>query len=66
MTIMLNGTPTATPAGSTLADLLAALQLPERGIALAVDGEVVHRHAWPTTPLTEQSRVEVVTAMQGG
>ena len=66
MMIMLNGKPAATPAGSTLADLVTAMQLPGRGIALAVDGEVVHRHAWPATHLTEQSRVEVVTAMQGG
>lgn len=66
MMIILNGTPTPTPPGTTLADLATARQFPARGIALALDGEVVHRRAWPTTALTEQSSVEVVTAMQGG
>ncbi|HET7477063.1 MAG TPA: sulfur carrier protein ThiS [Dermatophilaceae bacterium] len=66
MRITVNGTPTDVSAGSTLADLVAALGLPARGIALAVDGEVVHRQHWPTTALLDRSAVEVVTAMQGG
>ncbi len=37
-----------------------------RGVAVAVDGEVIPRSAWEATPLHEGSRVEVVTAVQGG
>ena len=66
MMIVLNGSPAPVEPGSTLADLVASLALPERGIALAVDGEVVHRGAWASTALADQARVEVVTAMQGG
>ncbi len=66
MNIVLNGEPAHVVPGSTLADVVAALALPDRGIALAVDGEVVHRQSWVTTTLTDQARVEVVTAMQGG
>ncbi len=66
MIVFLNGAPELVEPGSTLADVVATLALPDRGIALALDGEVVHRQAWAMTALTERARVEVVTAMQGG
>ena len=37
-----------------------------RGVAVAVDGEVVPRSSWEQTELTEGQRVEVVGAIQGG
>ena len=37
-----------------------------RGVAVAVDGEVVPRSAWQTTALRDGQRVEVVGAIQGG
>ena len=36
------------------------------GVALAVDGAVVPRGTWASTPLREGSAVEIVTAVQGG
>jgi sulfur carrier protein len=35
-------------------------------VAVAVDGEVVPRAAWPRTPLSSGQRVEVLQAVQGG
>ena len=37
-----------------------------RGIAVAVDGEVVPRSEWDKTTLQEGQQVEVVGAIQGG
>ena len=37
-----------------------------RGVAVAVDGEVVPRAALETMALRDGQRVEVVTAIQGG
>jgi sulfur carrier protein len=37
-----------------------------RGVAVAVNGEVVPRSAWETTGLHPGDRVEVLTAAQGG
>ncbi|MFL5823175.1 MAG: sulfur carrier protein ThiS [Solirubrobacteraceae bacterium] len=37
-----------------------------RGLAVAVDGEVVPRAEWGATPLGEGARVEIVAAVQGG
>ena len=42
------------------------LPLDARGVAVAVDGEVVPRAAWQTFALDADARVEVLTAMQGG
>lgn len=64
--VNVNGAERELPAGSTLADLIAQLTESARGIAAAVDGEVVPRRAWPDTPLADGSVVEIVTAVQGG
>ncbi|WP_127499766.1 sulfur carrier protein ThiS [Actinoplanes solisilvae] len=37
-----------------------------RGVAVAVNGEVVPRSTWAATPLTDGDAVEVLTAAQGG
>lgn len=64
--IHVNGEPSAVAPGTTVLELLHAIQAPERGVAVAVDGEVVPRGAWPQTALADEARVEVVTAVQGG
>ncbi len=37
-----------------------------RGVAVAVDGEVVPRSEWGSTSLTDGAHVEVLQAVQGG
>lgn len=66
--ITLNGEPAALGAGESIAALLEHLELraDARGVAVAVDGEVVPRAAWRTFRLPDDARVEVLTAMQGG
>ena len=68
MNLVLNGRPAELPDGATVADALAQLDLPGagRGIAVAVDAEVVPRGQWPATPLHDGARVEIVQAVQGG
>jgi len=66
--ILVNGRDSDLRAGTTVQAAVAGLGIdPEaRGIAVAVDGEVVPRAAWPTFALAADARVEVLTAMQGG
>jgi len=66
MTITVNGDRCEFPPGATLADLVTQLVPSARGVAAAVDGEVVPRRAWPDTRLADGSVVEVVSAVQGG
>jgi sulfur carrier protein len=66
--IRLNGQSSDVRAGATIATALGSLGVePDaRGVAVAVDGEVVPREAWRSFVLAEDCRVEVLTAMQGG
>ncbi len=66
MTVTVNGDQRELAPGTTLADLVAQLVPAARGVAAALDGEVVPRRAWPATPLADGAVVEVVTAVQGG
>jgi sulfur carrier protein len=54
--------------GGTVADLVAELGVPAsgRGVAVAIDGEVVPRGAWAQTAVPDGAAVEIVTAVQGG
>jgi sulfur carrier protein len=53
---------------ATLEMLLAekAIDTGQRGIAVALNGAVVPRAAWPKTPLRPGDSVEIVRARQGG
>ena len=50
---------------TTVADLLAGLGMPDKGIAVAVDWAVIPRSEWHLA-LADGAKVEVVTAVQGG
>jgi sulfur carrier protein len=66
--IVLNGEGSDVRAGETVAGVLRRLGLAQdaRGVAVAVDGEVVPRAAWQSFALSDGARVEVLSAMQGG
>jgi thiazole synthase len=68
MRIELNGDPTLLPDDSTVAAAVSAsgTSLERRGLAVAVDGEVVPRSEWDQTRLADGQNVEVVAAIQGG
>jgi sulfur carrier protein len=55
-------------AATTLEALLAekAVDTGQRGIAVALNGAVVPRAAWPATRLNPGDNVEIVRARQGG
>jgi len=65
--IFVNGEPRER-AGATIAELLRDLGVEDRprGVAVAVDGEVVPRAEWPERRVNEGERVEALSAMQGG
>ncbi len=65
-TIVLNGEPSEVAPGTTVAGLVASLAGTGTGVAVAVNGEVVPRGAWPGVQLGAGDRVEVLTAVQGG
>jgi len=68
MRVELNGEPVSLQEGATVRAAIEAsgAASPERGVAVAVDGEVVPRSEWDGTRLEEGQSVEVLAAIQGG
>jgi sulfur carrier protein len=68
MLINVNGEDRQLAAGATLASVIELLDVaPQaRGVAVALNGEVVARGRWGETPVPDGARVEVVAAIQGG
>ena len=68
MKVELNGEPVALPEGAAVTDAVQAsgAEGDLRGVAVALDGEVVPRSEWGRTHLSEGQKVEVLAAIQGG
>lgn len=64
--ITLNGEEHVIEPGATVASLLDALGTGNRGIAVAVDGEVVSRSTWGERSLAGGERVEILSIARGG
>jgi sulfur carrier protein len=66
VTVLVNGEPRELVDGTNVADVVRTLTEAERGVAVAIDGEVVPRSVWSATALADGQRVEVLRAVQGG
>ena len=68
MTVELNGEPVDLAPGARVRDAVerAGAGGERRGVAVAVDGEVVPRSEWDATELAEGQKIEVLKAVQGG
>jgi sulfur carrier protein len=52
--------------GETVGALLERLGVVPRGVAVALDGEVVPRSRWDETMVPDGASIEIVTAVAGG
>ncbi|KES07232.1 thiamine biosynthesis protein ThiS [Streptomyces toyocaensis] len=66
VTISVNGERREIEPGTALDVVVTTLTAAASGVAAALNETVVPRAQWPTTPLAEGDRVEVLTAVQGG
>ena len=68
MNVILNGEPHSLRESASLSDAVAAsgAEPGGRGVAVAVDGEVVPRGGWDGFELRDGQRIEVLQAVQGG
>lgn len=66
MKVQLNGANHVLSDDANVADAVSALTTADRGVAVALNGEVVPRTEWQSTRLREGDRLEVLTAKQGG
>ena len=66
MKVTINGTARELAAAASVGDAVRLVTASASGVAAAVNGEVVRRGCWDTTPVSEGDLVEVLTAVQGG
>jgi sulfur carrier protein len=64
--LTVNGETRGVAEGTTVAALVAELDLEPRGVAVAVDGEVVTRRTWGERVLRPGEQVDVLSIAQGG
>ncbi|MCQ2159466.1 MAG: sulfur carrier protein ThiS [Bacteroidales bacterium] len=65
MKIYINRQETETSA-TTVQELAQSLNLPERGVALAINNAIVQRSQWAQTTLGEDDRITIIKAAFGG
>ena len=63
--LTVNGSAVTLDAGVDVAALLAHLELPDCGVAVAIDGVVRPQGRW-NQPIPDGAVVDVLTAVQGG
>jgi len=66
VTVWVNGDERDLAAPATVEALVVEIAPWRKGVAVALNGQVVPRDAWAGTWLTEGDRVEVLSAVQGG
>ncbi len=68
MNLLINGQPRTfeLPPAATVQDLLAALGLKQDRVAVEHNGSIVSRPAWPTTPVADGDKFEIVHFVGGG
>jgi sulfur carrier protein len=66
MQIELNGAPHAVAEKSNVQDLIASLDLANKSLAVAINREIVPRHAWTQRELQAEDCVDIVRAIGGG
>jgi sulfur carrier protein len=64
--VTLNGEQREIASGMSVAQLISLVTDQDKGIAVAVNGEVLPRRHWAATALADSDQVEIVTAVQGG
>jgi sulfur carrier protein len=66
MRVIINGRPHEAAGSLSLAQAVGVLTTAQSGVAAAVNGAVIRRAVWDTTPLADGDEVEVLIAVQGG
>ena len=64
--VIVNGEGRSLPEGTTVDVLVPELIASPKGVAVAIDREVVSRSAWSSTVLASGDLIEIVTAAAGG
>lgn len=62
----LNGEARQVPDRTDLTGMIRLFSLPEKRVAIELNGEVIRRNLWPSTFVAPEDKVEVVHFVGGG
>ena len=65
MKVLINNKPTETQA-QTIAELADELNLPQAGVAIATNNQMIPRAAWQETTIGEGTNIVIIKAACGG
>jgi len=66
MNLFVNGEPASAAEGDTVETLLEQMGLPQKGVAVERNREIVPRSLYATTPIADGDRIEIVQFVGGG
>ncbi len=66
MNLFLNGEPASAPDAVTVAAFLESLGMPQKGVAVERNREIVPKSTYATVQLAEGDRIEIVQFVGGG
>lgn len=66
MKLFVNSKETDLPENSSIRELADRLRLPEKGVAVAVNNQMIPRNEWENHMLQENDRITVIKAACGG
>lgn len=66
MKVLVNNKETELSAQATIAGMRLALQLPDKGIAIAVNNKMIPRTEWDAFALKENDNIVIIKAACGG
>ena len=66
MIVTVNGEDRTLTDGATVRALVTEMDLPDDGVAIAVNGTVVPCSSWDQSSLDAGAEVDILTAVQGG
>jgi thiamine biosynthesis protein ThiS len=64
--IVVNGQPREVATGQMLLGLLRSLELDPARLAVELNGSIVRKPEWPSTPIEAGARLEIVQFVGGG
>jgi sulfur carrier protein len=66
MTVQINGEAREALRSATVAELVVEFDLPAPTLLIEHNGVALHRSEWPTTPLADGDRIELLRVVAGG
>lgn len=66
ITIKVNESPKEINAELSVAELIAKLRQSDKGIAVAINNEVINRDLWTDTNFNQNDNILIIQATQGG